>query len=494
MKAAIYARFSSSKQREASIDDQLRVCREWCDREGYEVVAEYADAAISGRTDARPEFQRMVANAGESDIVLVYMMDRFSRDPFDAPIYKRELAKKGVRLVSAMESIPDSPEGIIYEKLLEGLAACESRKTSVRTKRGMEGNALKCRTNGVRVFGYREAPDGTYEIDPEEAPFVVEAFRRRLEHETVNSIAHDFALRGVRTYVGNPCSHTMVHRMLANEKYCGVYQWGDVRREGGMPAIIDRATFEAAKMVRNAKNPLNETRGTFALSGRAVCAGCGRNMQGMSGRGRKNVKYEYYTCPAKCGVPNMRRDALEGAIADALRAMLADRDRTMEIARLVVDHADTEELEARRRAARKSRDDARRGIANLVKAMELGATDESVVKRLEELRAQEARAEVDLTAFDDEDVSAEDLADFLRCGRSLDDAALLDAFVWQAVVDKESAVVVLNYDAENGKPATLDVPLVRESCKWLPLRDSARISVCAVGRMILVRVNLRKCA
>lgn len=232
---------------------------------------------------------------------------------------------------------------------------------------------------------------------------------------------------------------------------------------------------------------------TFALSGRAVCAGCGRNMQGMSGRGRKNVKYEYYTCVRKC-VPNVRRDALEGAIAAALRAMLADRERTMEIARLVVEHADTEELEARRRAARKSRDDARRGIANLVKAMEMGAMDESVVKRLEELRAQESRAAVDLMAFDDEEVSAEDLADFLQCGRSLDDAALLDAFVWQAVVDGESAVVVLNYDAENSKPATLDVPLVRENCKWLPLRDSARISVCAVGRLILVRVNLRKCA
>ena len=66
-----------------------------------------------------------------------HMMDRFSRDAFDAPIYKRELAKHGVRLVSALEAIPDSPEGIIYEKLLEGIAACESAKTSVRTKRGM---------------------------------------------------------------------------------------------------------------------------------------------------------------------------------------------------------------------------------------------------------------------------------------------------------------------------------------------------------------------
>lgn len=116
----------------------------------------------------------MIANAGESDIVLVYMMDRFSRDPFDAPIYKRELQAHGVRLVSALEAIPDSPEGIIYEKLLEGLAACESRKTSIRSRRGMEGNALQCKTNGVRCFGYRTGDDGRYEIVPEEARRIAE--------------------------------------------------------------------------------------------------------------------------------------------------------------------------------------------------------------------------------------------------------------------------------------------------------------------------------
>ena len=60
--AVIYARFSCSKQREASIDDQLRVCHEWCDREGYEVVSQYCDHAVSGRTDDRPEFQRMLSN------------------------------------------------------------------------------------------------------------------------------------------------------------------------------------------------------------------------------------------------------------------------------------------------------------------------------------------------------------------------------------------------------------------------------------------------
>ena len=214
--AVIYARFSCNKQREASIDDQLRICRQWCQRERYAIVAEYCDYAISGRTDDRPEFQRMVANAGESDIVLVYMMDRFSRGEYDAPIYKRELAQHGVKLVSALEQIPDSPEGIIYEKLLEGLAACESKKTAIRTRRGMEGNALKCKTNGVRVFGYASNEADEYVINEDEAAYVREAFKRRIAKETTNSIARDFAARGVKTSQGNPCGYSMVERMVKN--------------------------------------------------------------------------------------------------------------------------------------------------------------------------------------------------------------------------------------------------------------------------------------
>ena len=86
--AVIYARFSCDKQREASIDDQVRVCREYAERMGYQIVKVYSDYALSGRTDERPQFQLMIAEAGISDFVIVYMMDRFSRDEYDAPIYK----------------------------------------------------------------------------------------------------------------------------------------------------------------------------------------------------------------------------------------------------------------------------------------------------------------------------------------------------------------------------------------------------------------------
>lgn len=284
--AVIYARFSCNKQREASIDDQLRICRQWCQREGYAIVAEYCDYAISGRTDDRPEFQRMIASAGESDIVLVYMMDRFSRGEYDAPIYKRELAQHGVKLVSALEQIPDSPEGIIYEKLLEGLAACESKKTAIRTRRGMEGNALKCKTNGVRVFGYTRNDADEYVIDEDEAAFVREAFKRRIAKETTNSIARDFAVRG-QDLKRQPVRLLDGRAHGQEQEVHGPLRVGRHRQGGRHARDRRRGDVHGAQGIRAAKERSAENWGDFALSGKAICAGCGRNLQGVSGAARQ---------------------------------------------------------------------------------------------------------------------------------------------------------------------------------------------------------------
>ena len=106
--AVAYCRFSCAKQREASIADQLRVCTEWCTAHGYTIVKKYTDYAQSGRSDDRPEFQRMIANAGESEIVIVYASDRFSRSAYDAPIYKKKLEDAESETISGVNEISSS--------------------------------------------------------------------------------------------------------------------------------------------------------------------------------------------------------------------------------------------------------------------------------------------------------------------------------------------------------------------------------------------------
>lgn len=484
--AVIYARFSSSKQREASIEDQIRVCTEWCDREGYEVVKHYCDYALSGRTDDRPQFQNMIHNAGESDIVLVYMMDRFSRDPFDAPIYKRDLAKKGVKLVSALEAIPDSPEGIIYEKLLEGLAACESAKTAERVKRGMKGNALKCKTNGVNKFGYKEDADGCFAIDEEYAPFVREAFARRLKREPVHSIASDFARRGIKTKYGNPCSTTMITRMLQSEAYRGVYKFDDVRIEGGMPRLIDDATWYEVQGVKGKKRREIEEWGEFTLSGRTICSACGHGMSGNSGRGRHGKKYEYYKCTNCKEIKPVRKDWLEGEIVQALRDMLTDRNKALEIARMVLEGDSSSDTEAQLKQAEKALSEANKGIKNLMKAVEDGMEYSLVENRLHELNLQKAHAELEIESLtDDGEDTIEDFADFLQYGATLDDKTLLDAFVYQVMVTNDDIYVTLNYDEKENEPARLNISRVRVSCNWWTVRENTRIA--KVGNVVVLR-------
>lgn len=481
-RAVIYARYSSDRQRAESIEDQIRVCSDFCGREGMELVGIYADYAISGRTDDRPEFLRMIKNAGESDFVVVFAMDRFSRDPYDAPIYKKQLKKRGVSVLSATERIDQTPDGIIMEKLLEGMAARESMVTAIRTKRGMEGNARKCLHNGVSIFGYAHGEDGRFEVDPHQAPFVVEAFERRLSREALHSIARDFALRGVTTYTGKPCNQTMVAHMMGNERYTGVYIWGDIRIDGGMPAIIDRDTWEAVQMVRGKKVHKEEQFGDYALSGKATCTKCGASIVGVSSKNHAGVRYEYYRCGKKCGLHNVRRDIAEQAIADALRDVLMGPD-AYEVAAEVergwrADADSTVMKDAAKRA-----ENARKSRENIMRAVESGMPWEDVEARYRELGEIAMRAEADLIMHaHDAEFDTEDFVEFLRFGATLDDRTLLDAFVDHVAMMDDGALVVLAYEDENThQPAELPVD-------WCVSRNSGSPNITVYAHTIAVFV------
>lgn len=456
--AVIYARFSCSKQREESIEDQLRVCNEWCAREGYKVVGTYTDYAMSGRSDDRPQFQAMVDSAGESSIVLVYAFDRFSRDAFDAPAYKARLSAKGTKLVSATEPLPDGPDGILLDKIYEGFAAMESARTARRTRRGMEGNAMKCLHNGVYCFGYDCLPDGTYAVNEEEAEVVREVFTRRIHGETVNSIARDLAARGFRTSRGNPIDYTFVNRMLKSEKYIGTYVWGDIRKEHGMPQIVPEDDFYAAQLVRPSKCREDERWDDYSLTGRVYCE-CGASMSGASAYGHNKTKYRYYKCAHKCGMRPIRADWLEQRIVDYLRLMLEDRATALEIARKVslaiADMADGAKLEQ----ARKSKADAERSITNIMRAVEQGMDYADVSGRLTELKVQKARAEADIVAYEAEStVDPEEFADFLQDATGLPADKLVEALVKRVTVKPEEIDVALNYSSPIGEPSRLVMP------------------------------------
>ena len=144
-KIVIYARYSSDRQTEQSIEGQLRVCHEYAERNDYVVVHEYIDRALSGTTDRRPAFLQMIEDSKkkEFEYVLVYQLDRFARNRYDSANYKMKLKKNGVRVLSARENISDDASGILMESVLEGMAEYYSAELSQKVKRGVRESLIK---------------------------------------------------------------------------------------------------------------------------------------------------------------------------------------------------------------------------------------------------------------------------------------------------------------------------------------------------------------
>lgn len=157
--AVIYARYSSENQTEQSIEGQIHVCQEYALRNNILILNTYIDRAMSGTNDNRPDFQRMIKDSAkrEWNYVLVYKFDRFSRNKYETAIHKKTLKDNGVKVMSATEQIPDSPEGIIFESMLEGYAEYYSAELSQKVRRGMNETRLKGNyTGGQILYGYKK--------------------------------------------------------------------------------------------------------------------------------------------------------------------------------------------------------------------------------------------------------------------------------------------------------------------------------------------------
>lgn len=296
MKAGvIYARYSSHNQREESIEGQLRECKRYAQREGIEVVGEYIDRAQSGKTDHRPQFQKMIKDAekGRFSVVIVYKLDRFARNRYDSATYKAKLSRQGVKVVSAMEAVQDGPEGIILEAVLEGMAEYYSANLAQNIKRGMTENALKGMANGGgQCLGYCTGPDKKYQIDPAGADTVRLIFELYAQGNTYAAIIKQLNEQGRTTLRGKPFNKNSLGTILHNRRYIGEYVWGDIVVPGGMPQIIDRDLWERVQIRLSSKERASaRARGEYEyiLSGKLFCGTCGEPMTGDSGTSRNGI-------------------------------------------------------------------------------------------------------------------------------------------------------------------------------------------------------------
>ena len=400
-KAVIYARYSSHSQRDESIDAQLRECHDYASKNDYVVIEEYCDKALTGKTDARAAFQKMIKDAKNNkfNYVLVYKLDRFARNRYDSAMYKNILKKHNVKVISIMENISDSPEGIILESVLEGMAEYYSANLSQNIKRGMTENALQCKYNGSGVpLGYTITPDKHFAIDDMGAKIVTEIFNMYAGGKNTSEIIAYCNGKGYKTSKGQVFNKNSIGRILTNEKYIGTYRHGDIVIENGIPAIIDKELFEKVQKMYK-KNYKSRARGKanvdYLLTGKIFCGHCGEHIYGISGTGKSGKKHYYYVCSSRretknCNKENENKDWLEDiVIKTTIENVLTDENieliatKAMEL--INAENEDTSELKYYENELKETQ----KQIKNIVDMIANGVANKSIADRLTELENYE---------------------------------------------------------------------------------------------------------
>ncbi len=402
MKAVIYARYSSENQREESIEGQIRECMDFANRSGLTVVENYIDRAFSAKTSNRPDFQRMIKDSNKHcfDTVIVWKLDRFSRNRFDSAHYKRILKKNGVRVISATEAISAGSEGILLESVLEGLAEYYSAELAEKVIRGQTENALKAKVNGGQnAFGYYIDENKHLQIDETLAPIVVEVFLMYADGKMIKDIVKHLNDKGVKTRLGKPMSYNIVQYMLSNRKYIGEYRYRDIVLPNAVPQIIDTDLFERVqrRLKANKHAPArHKAEDDYLLTTKLFCGKCGAFMVGDAGTSTTKSVYRYYKCVnAKkhtCDKKTVRKEwiedlavkkALEILSDDVIVEYLVDRifemqsDDNPRLPQLTLQIAEIEKK-----------------IANIINAIEQGMIFDSTKERLAELEKEKSELEI----------------------------------------------------------------------------------------------------
>lgn len=398
-RAAIYGRYSSHTQKDTSIEQQFLEIRRYCKENNIHIVAEYADRGISGTTDERPEFQRMMRDSakGKFNILVCWKVDRFARNRYDSAMYKYRLRKNGVSVRYAKEYIPDGPEGILLESILEGSAEYYSANLAQNIRRGMEANARECKiTNGALPLGYRKGDDMRYEIDPVGADVVRRIFSMYAAGISTVQICSTLNKMGFKTKYGKPFGKNSLRTILSNERYIGTYIYGDMRIEGGIPAIVDKDTYDKVQkmMERHAKAPAAGMDIRYLLTGKLFCGHCKEPMIGMSGTGKSGNKFAYYACANKrrgdksCDKKNVRKEDIETVVvARTLEYILTDEaiERIADAAvKLQESERDTSVLDGLKARLK----EVENGLNNFLRAIEKGIFNDTTAERMRVLEEE----------------------------------------------------------------------------------------------------------
>lgn len=440
-RAAFYARYSSDNQREASIEDQLRLCRERAEREGWQAVANYTDAAISGSSMIlRPGIKTLLADAqaGRFDVVLAEALDRLSRDQEDIAALFKRLRFAGVRIVTLSEGTVDE----LHVGLKGTMNALFLRDLAAKIRRGQSGRVISGYSAGGLSYGYRvvkkldergEPIRGLREVDEEQAGVIRRIFQEFASGRSARTIAASLNRDGIPSPFGREWGASTINGnlkrrsgILYNEAYIGLLifnrvqmvkdpetgkrisrpnpseQW-QVVEAPHLRIVSDELwnAVQARKKLYGGTRLHKRRRPKHMFSGLVRCGCCGAAYTIKSQDQLACTAHrERGTCSNNrtVRVPDLERRVLEG-----IKQRLLAPDAVAEF--LAEYHAERKRLNAKMRHDRQQIGtrlaNLERQIANIIDAIADGVATTGMKSRLIEMEAEKGRLAADLAAISD---------------------------------------------------------------------------------------------
>ena len=406
--AVIYARYSSDSQTEQSIEGQVRVCKQFAEKNDLLVVDQYIDRATTGMNDNRAAFQQMLRDSKRRQwsVVIVYKLDRFARNKYESVVNRKKLTDNGVELVSAMENIPDTPEGKLFLAVIEGFNEYFSEDLKQKVNRGLRESWLKGNATGGRdIFGW-DLKDKKYHINEAEAEIVREIFRKYAQGYKAQTIADDLKEKNFRRKNGKFITHKFVYKVLHDKRYTGIVTHKGEDYDKVFPAIISKELWTQVNAINEEnKNAPGRKKEIFdyILSGKLICGKCKHRMVGESGTSKTGEIHYYYSCLSKrrkqedCDCKAVKKQILEDYVIQATVAMLRRNSIITQIAETVVKvHEKMMQDDSGLQILLQKRDDAKKAADNIVKAIEQGIITDFTKDRLNGLQAELNELEIEI--------------------------------------------------------------------------------------------------
>lgn len=493
--AFCYYRYSSDAQRDVSIDQQRQAAHEYAEKHGYIIPqdCEFEDRGITGTTTERPGLQRMLYEAKHKrpSYLILWKLDRLSREVHDSFIIDAQLREVGVQIVTVAEVLPED-EGLRYA--IQGLYASMAHSFIVNHRsnvmRGLNFNAENALYNGRKLLGYIGEPNKKYEIDPETAPIVQKIFTDYAEGKPLKKIADELNASGIRSVQGNEFVVNSLANILRNRAYIGEYRWGEHVIPGGMPQIISIELFDAAskKMEKNkrggrgAARKLKPEEVDFWLTGHVYCGECGAPLHGISGTSKSGSIYYYYTCLNRkkkvCKMGNQPKEKIETIVRYTLDRMLEDSTLRLYIAKLCFDYYEdskSDDKGAYLKSLKNKLKDVEGKLKNFAKAISEGIFNETTQQAMSELENQKhlLKEQIDAEELQEKyDIKLDDIVKYFEgFVGNLDDKRIreyvLDIFVDKIYVYKEEIVITFHFTDDKQELSYEDTLEMIENHKYL---------------------------